>query len=177
LGYLLAQKIVFFSRFLAMFDSTKRSGAAVSFRSSAIPIFTNNNDDFVVDLLSAALTSPTHTSSPVPDLQVLDESLQNVIEMIDRVISYVKSVQSGKIDGNESVGRYLMDAMCETTDGLEKGRLETLFNTHLQVRASIFARHAFVDFLLISQDSLMVSYLADLIRSQVEVSSRLTLVT
>jgi translation initiation factor 3 subunit F len=91
-----------------------------------------------VDLLLKALNSPTHLASPVQDLEVLQQALASVVEMIDRVIAYVRSVLSGEVEGNEGVGRYLMDTLSETTDGLEKGKLEGLFNAHLQVGISHF---------------------------------------
>jgi len=78
--------------------------------------------------------------------------------MIDRVQVYVQSVIEGEIEGDPAIGRFLLDALNTTTEGLEKGKLESLFNTHVQ-------------------DTLMVTYLANLVRSQAEVSTRLTLVT
>ncbi|KAG8926654.1 hypothetical protein FRC03_007673 [Tulasnella sp. 419] len=106
-----------------------------------------------VNLLASA-SSPVSTSKN--ELDLLEKSIRDVIEMIDRVLSYVQSVTSGQTKGDERVGRYLLDTLSENVHGLEKGRLETLFNSHLQ-------------------DTLMVSYLSNLVRSQVEISSRLAL--
>jgi len=78
--------------------------------------------------------------------------------MLERVLAYVRSVISGEVEGNAAVGRYLMDTLNVSNPSLEKGKLENIFNSHLQ-------------------DTLMISYLANLVRSQVEVSSRLALVT
>jgi translation initiation factor 3 subunit F len=118
----------------------------------------NSAEHSGLELLTKALHSPSRHASPAQDLEVLQQALVNVVEMIDRVLGYVRSILSGEIEGNEGVGRYLMDTLSETTDGLEKGKVEVLFNAHLQ-------------------DTLMVSYLASLVQSQVEVSSRLALVT
>jgi len=110
-----------------------------------------------LDLLSQASAS----SSPVPldsDLATLEASLQQVADMVERVLSYVRSVIAGEVQGDVAVGRYLIDTLSTSTAGIEKGKLEGLFNAHLQ-------------------DTLMVSYLANLVRSQVEVSSRLALVS
>jgi len=111
-----------------------------------------------LDLLVAATKSASHVASPQQDLEVLEQSLQNVLQMLDRVLGYVKSVLSGEVQGNIAVGRYLLDTLSTAAPALEKGKLEHLFNSHLQ-------------------DTLMISYLGNLVRSQVEVSSRLTLVT
>jgi len=74
--------------------------------------------------------------------------------MLDRVLAYVRSVLSGEKKGDPAVGRYLMDTLGASTGDLEKGG----FNSSLQ-------------------DTLMVSYLANLVRSQAEISSRLALTT
>ena len=50
--------------------------------------------------------------------------------MLDRVLTYVRSVLSGEVEGNQAVGRYLMDTLGAGPDDLEK----TGFNASLQVR-------------------------------------------
>ncbi|KAJ3989823.1 hypothetical protein F5890DRAFT_1549371 [Lentinula detonsa] len=108
-----------------------------------------------VDLLtSTALSSSSTSSQPLSDLTILESSSQNVISMIDRVLTYVRAVLAGEAKGDAAIGRYLMDTLGESTDDLEKGG----FNGRLQ-------------------DTLMISYLANLVRAQAEVSSRLALVT
>jgi translation initiation factor 3 subunit F len=72
--------------------------------------------------------------------------------MIDRVLVYVRKVLSGEVEGDKAVGKLLLDALSTSTKGFEKG-----FNVHLQ-------------------DTLMMNYLANLLRSQVELSSRMALV-
>jgi len=98
--------------------------------------------------------------------------------MIDRVQAYIQSVLAGETEGDISVGRYLLETLSTATDGIESGRLESLFNSHLQVcwvSLTSFVREVVTRFGL--QDTLMISYLANLVRSQAEVSTRLTLVT
>lgn len=55
--------------------------------------------------------------------------------MLDRVLSYVRSVLSGEKKGDPAVGRYLMDTLGASTGDLEKGG----FNASLQVRLDPFA--------------------------------------
>ena len=50
--------------------------------------------------------------------------------MLDRVLSYVRAVLAGEIQGNPAVGRYLMDTLGSSAEDLEKGG----FNASLQVR-------------------------------------------
>ena len=125
----------------------------------------------VVDLLTKSLSSSSSLSNTSTDLEVLERSIEQVSEMLDRVLTYVRSVIAGKTKGDPAIGRYLLDTFSTSTDGLDQGS----FATSLQVRF----RASSVDFVLTvaSQDTLMVSYLANLIRSQAEVSSRLQLVT
>lgn len=127
----------------------------------------------VVDLLSTTSAAPNSTTPhPVTDLEVLESSLKSVAEMLDRVISYVQQVLTGEVKGDAAVGRYLMDTLGSSTEDLEKGG----FNSSLQVGRMMYentCRHNSPRV----QDTLMVSYLASLVRSQAEVSARLALVT
>ncbi|EIN10505.1 Mov34-domain-containing protein [Punctularia strigosozonata HHB-11173 SS5] len=103
------------------------------------------------DLLASASDSPTE---PITDLEQLEAAIKTVSSMLDRVLAYVRSVLSGEVKGDAAIGRYLMDTLGASTEDLEKGG----FNTALQ-------------------DTLMVSYLANLVRSQAEISARLALAT
>lgn len=111
---------------------------------------------FLVDLLVDTSKSSTSTTpQPIPDLEVLETAVQNVSSMLDRVLAYVQSVLRGEIKGDPAIGRYLMDTLGTSVGvGEEVGG----FNGSLQ-------------------DTLMVSYLANLVRSQAEVSARLALTT
>ena len=60
--------------------------------------------------------------------------MHEVLSMIDRVQAYIQSVLAGETEGDISVGRYLLETLSTATDGLESGRLESLFSSHLQVR-------------------------------------------
>lgn len=98
--------------------------------------------------------------------------------MIDRVLTYVRGVVAGEIKGDAAVGRYLLDTLSTSTEGLDK----TGFASSLQVRLLLVIMN--VDVMLMvhfslftEQDTLMVSYLANLVRAQAEVSARLQLVS
>lgn len=104
----------------------------------------------------SALTLLTSSESPITpqsDLSLIQSTLTDVLSMIDRVLAYVRRVLDGEIEGDKAVGKILLDALNTSTKGFEKG-----FNAHLQ-------------------DTLMMNYLANLLRSQVELSSRMALIT
>ncbi|KAI0796989.1 Mov34-domain-containing protein [Abortiporus biennis] len=105
-----------------------------------------------LDLLLNASSQSSSSAHPSTDLDVLESAIQSVYDMLERVLTYVRSVLAGEVKGDAAVGRYLMDTLGQSTDDLEKGG----FNASLQ-------------------DTLMVSYLANLVRSQAEVSARLAL--
>jgi hypothetical protein len=84
-----------------------------------------------VDLLiQASNSSSSTTSQPVTDLEILEASLNSVSDMLNRVLTYVRSVIEGGTKGDAAVGRYLMDTLGASTEDLEKGG----FNSSLQVR-------------------------------------------
>lgn len=91
-----------------------------------------------MNLLRTAAESQNHNSTILNDLQNLEQSLQDVVSMIDRVQGYVQSVVKGESEGDPAIGRYLLDTLNTTTEGLEKGKLESLFNGHIQVCRTFF---------------------------------------
>ncbi|UZJ55381.1 hypothetical protein CBS101457_004701 [Exobasidium rhododendri] len=98
------------------------------------------------------------------DMDALSASLETVQSQLKRVLQYVRDVIEGKRKGDPVVGRYVIDAVSSVPIGSGynsasgASELETLFNSHLQ-------------------DILMVSYLANAVRSQAELAGRLTLLT
>ncbi|KWU41569.1 Mov34-domain-containing protein, partial [Rhodotorula sp. JG-1b] len=116
-----------------------------------------------LDLLSSRLSSlsnlvPTQEPSssseggdlevPTP-LEALYSLLRQVTSMLDQVLDYVKQVASGQRQGDDKVARALLE-----TVGSVPQVAPAPFNAHLA-------------------DVLMVSYLANVIKTQAELSSRL----
>lgn len=84
----------------------------------------------LVDLLINTAKSSSSTSvQPILDLELIERAIIDVSEMLDRVLAYVRDVLSGQKKGDPAVGRYLMDTLGPSTEGLEKGG----FNSSLQV--------------------------------------------
>ncbi|KAG5350448.1 hypothetical protein C0989_011021 [Termitomyces sp. Mn162] len=84
----------------------------------------------VVDLLAKTAASPNASSNqPVSDLEILEQSINTVQTMLDRVLTYVQAVLSGEVKGDPAIGRYLMDTLGASTNNLDKSG----FNASLQV--------------------------------------------
>lgn len=129
-----------------------------------------------MDLLATTASSASSTSiQPTTEIEILQRSLNNVSEMLDRVLTYVQKVLAGEVKGDAAIGRYLMDALgaAPGQDDVERSG----FNTTLQVCSVAFVALSLMIDLLFMKDTLMVSYLANLVRSQAEVSARLALVS
>ena len=95
------------------------------------------------------------TPSPsAPALPTLSSSLSELSSLIDQCLQYVQDVNSGSKQGDVEVGRYLLEGLGRWagSEGEEGG-----------VKAGL-------------QDTLTVSYLSSLIRSQIELGGRLALV-
>jgi translation initiation factor 3 subunit F len=54
----------------------------------------------LVDLLTSAAAAPSSTLvQPTTDFEILSRSLNQVSEMLDRVLAYVRSVLAGEVKG------------------------------------------------------------------------------
>jgi len=100
------------------------------------------------------LASQTNPSPSLPPLTTLSTSLTQLSSLIDTCLTYVNSVNQGQQKGDVEVGKYLLDGVgrWSSTGEEDEGG----------VKAGL-------------QDTLAVSYLANLVRSQVELSGRLAL--
>lgn len=107
-------------------------------------------------------TALLHLQQPaaetLTDLDALKASLEQVQAQLERVLTYVRKVLAGEIEGDRAVGRYLSDTIGVVPAGLGDSVLESLFQSHLQ-------------------DVFMVSYLSKMISAQASMSSRLALLT
>ena len=103
-----------------------------------------------MDLLT---TNPTPSPSQ-PPLPSFASSLNELSTLIDQCLEYVQQVNAGEKEGDAEVGRYLLEGL---------GRWAGNEGEQGGVKAGL-------------QDTLTVSYLSSLIRSQIELSGRLALV-
>ncbi|KAG0149021.1 hypothetical protein CROQUDRAFT_40395 [Cronartium quercuum f. sp. fusiforme G11] len=107
------------------------------------------------------LKEPLKADLPMNHLHHL---LTQLKEMLDQVYEYVARVNRGEIKGNNQLGKFLLDTIGSLPIGLTAGSQQA-------GKAASFED----DFQAHIADVLMVSYVATLVRDQVEISSRLNL--
>ncbi|KAI6163162.1 Mov34-domain-containing protein [Pisolithus thermaeus] len=103
-----------------------------------------------LDLLLSSATSPNGTAAPTTPLSSLHDALLSTSSALSRVLAYVQAVLHGTAEPDPALGRYLWSVLGTTPD--EEGGWATSL-----------------------QDTLMVSYLANLVRGEAEVAARLVL--
>ncbi|KAL2264846.1 hypothetical protein VTJ83DRAFT_7356 [Remersonia thermophila] len=102
---------------------------------------------------SAAAASESRAAPVVSDIEALAQALESVSDMLERVSNYVGEVLDEERDGNHALGQFLMNSL-SLAPKVSPNQIEADFNNHIQ-------------------DVLMVSYLANTIRTQIELAQRL----
>ncbi|KAL1924581.1 uncharacterized protein VTP21DRAFT_4235 [Calcarisporiella thermophila] len=106
-----------------------------------------------LNILAMAKNTPDRTASLLSDMDSLEQAVLQLQEMLERVSEYVSRVISNEVQGNDTVGRFLMDAVA-SVPRVDAEAFEKMFNSHLQ-------------------DVLMVIYLANMTRTQLAIAQRL----
>ncbi|KAJ2498611.1 hypothetical protein GGH96_004167 [Coemansia sp. RSA 1972] len=101
----------------------------------------------------SALQAASAESELVSDMEQLERTISELRSMLERVTAYVRSVCAGNTKANTVVGKYLMD-MLAVVPKIDAEQFSTLFQSHLQ-------------------DILMVAYLTNLTRAQLNIADRL----
>ncbi|KAJ2858297.1 hypothetical protein J3B02_000367 [Coemansia erecta] len=109
--------------------------------------------DAELTALQAAADSSDGLVSLISDMEQLEKTIVELCSMLERVSAYVAGVCSGKTKPNNVVGKYLMD-MLAVVPKVDTKQFSTLFQSHLQ-------------------DILMVAYLTNLTRAQLNIADRL----
>ncbi|SPQ22124.1 2ddc56d3-52d4-4103-89ca-bede5705d1e0 [Thermothielavioides terrestris] len=103
--------------------------------------------------VTAAAESETRAAPVASDLESLAQALEAVSDLLERVSGYVGEVLDEERDGSHALGQYLMNAL-SLAPKVSSTQIEHDFNNHIQ-------------------DVLMVSYLANTIRTQIDLAQRL----
>jgi len=106
-----------------------------------------------LELISGAKDGENRAAPVVSDIEGLERTINHTLDLLDRVSEYVGSVLDEETEPSNSVGQYLMNAL-SLAPKVEEAEIEHDFNNHIQ-------------------DVLLVSYLANSIRTQIDLSQRL----
>ncbi|EEP80924.1 conserved hypothetical protein [Uncinocarpus reesii 1704] len=106
-----------------------------------------------LEAIAAARDTEDRTSTLFTDIETLEKSIEEVLDMIDRVSKYVESVIDEEAPASTALGQFLLNALA-LAPKVDPANIESDFNKHIQ-------------------DVLVVSYLANTIRTQMELSNRL----
>lgn len=110
-------------------------------------------DQSGIEALSLAKTDESRTTGVLSDIESLEKSMEDTISMLDRVAKYVEGVIEEEIEPNTALGQYLLNTLA-LAPKVEPADIEKDFNNHIQ-------------------DVLTVSYLANMVRTQMDLSNRL----
>ena len=122
-----------------------------------------------LELIAGAKDDPERTVNVMTDIEALEKAIEEVLAMLDRVSKYVEAVLDEEAPPSTALGQFLLNALSLAP----------------KVDAADIERDLYVDLLLLFsipltlysnnhiQDVLVISYLANTIRTQIDLSTRL----
>lgn len=110
-----------------------------------------------LELISGAKDSENRAAPVVSDIEGLERAVDQTVDLLERVSEYVNSVLDEEREPSNALGQFLMNAL-SLSPKVDPQDIERDFNNHIQ-------------------DVLVVSYLANTIRTQIELSQRLATAT
>lgn len=110
-----------------------------------------------LELISGAKDSENRAAPVVSDIEGLERAVDQTVDLLDRVAEYVSSVLDEEREPSNALGQFLMNAL-SLAPKVDPQDIERDFNNHIQ-------------------DVLVVSYLANTIRTQIDLSQRLATAT
>ncbi|KAI4771140.1 eukaryotic translation initiation factor 3 subunit F [Aureobasidium sp. EXF-3400] len=106
-----------------------------------------------LELISGAKDREDRSQMLQTDIESLERAIEQVLEMIERVSNYVSNVLDEEAEPSSALGQFLMNTL-SLAPKVDAEDIERDFNNHIQ-------------------DVLLVSYLANTIRTQIDLSNRL----
>lgn len=106
-----------------------------------------------LELISGAKHLPDRTANVLTDIETLERAIEVVLGMLDRVSKYVEAVIEEEAPPSSALGQFLMNALA-LAPKVDPADIERDFNNHIQ-------------------DVLVVSYLTNMVRTQIDLSNRL----
>lgn len=106
-----------------------------------------------LELISGAKDSEDRAAPIVSDIEGLERAIDQTVDLLERVSEYVNMVLDEEREPSNALGQFLMNAL-SLAPKVDAADIERDFNNHIQ-------------------DVLVISYLANTIRTQIELSQRL----
>lgn len=106
-----------------------------------------------LELISGAKEREDRSQMLQTDIETLERAIEQVLEMLERVSNYVSNVLDEEAEPSSALGQFLMNTL-SLAPKVDAEDIERDFNNHIQ-------------------DVLLVSYLANTIRTQIDLSNRL----
>ena len=110
-----------------------------------------------LELISGAKDTETRVAPVITDIEGLERSIDQTVDLLERVSEYVSNVLDEEREPSNALGQYLMNSL-SLAPKVDPQDIERDFNNHIQ-------------------DVLVVSYLANTIRTQIDLSQRLATAT
>lgn len=114
---------------------------------------TGDADRAALEAIASAANNESRSAALVPDIEALAGALTQTEDLLERSSGYVGEVLDEERDPNQALGQYLMNNL-SLAPKVDPVSIEHDFNNHIQ-------------------DVLMVSYLANTIRTQIDLAQRL----
>lgn len=111
----------------------------------------------VLEQASLAVRSeePVQLEKSSVDLNAAIASINKVDSLIDSTVAYIEKIETGEIKGDDKLARLLLANLETNVKKLDPDHLEKVLSAHVQ-------------------DTLMVEYLASAVKTQLELSAKLT---
>jgi len=110
-----------------------------------------------LDLLHKTKYSKVRSVEPIPELTKISNSAIKLENMLETVLSYVEAVLAGRENPDSSVGRALND-LVQSVPKMDSNQFETMLSSN-------------------SRDLLMVIYLSQLTKTQLQLNEKLSMVS
>ena len=132
----------------------ERAADSAAFMPVPFSINYTDSDRAGLEAVQAASNLESRTASILTDIENLEKSIEDTLGMLDRVARYVEAViEEEEEKPSTALGQYLLNTLA-LAPKVEPAEIEKDFNNHVQ-------------------DVLTVSYLANTIRTQMDLSNRL----
>lgn len=166
--------------------TAERSADSAAFIPVPYEIRYGEADKSGLEAIAAARDSEDRSASLFTDIGILEKSIEEVIDMIDRVSKYVDAVMDEEAPASTALGQFLLNTLA-LAPKVDPAQIEAdLYVFSISTSFSLFQVRTFTNGFSLSlfffsplssnthiQDVLVVSYLANTIRTQMELSNRL----